>query len=399
MPSATMRALLLALALLLRVGNVPAQNASDAGKPPPAFDHAVLISVDGLRSDALLAQPPAALPAFARMLAGASTLDARTDPDYTVTLPNHTCMLTGRPVLGTEGHGWVENDDAPEGMTLHKNKGAYVAGIFDVAHDRGVRTAIFAGKTKFSLYDASWSAENGAPDTVGEDQGRKKIDEYVFTEKTAEIADGIIRNLKTGGQRSLVFAHFAVTDLTAHAYGWDLTPGSRYLKALASIDQQLGRVLDAIGADESLRGHTAVVLTADHGGGAPFKSHDQIQMWVDYIIPFLVWTGDGEAKRDLYALNPRTRADPGLAKPRTAAAAKIDGSNGGAGATPGGGATRGAGAASGAESTPGASPAKTSLPPIRNGDAGNLIRALLGLPSVPGSTINAGQDLSVFPEH
>jgi predicted AlkP superfamily pyrophosphatase or phosphodiesterase len=314
----------------------------------------------------LIAQAPEALPGFARLMAGASTLNARTDPDFTVTLPNHTCMLTGRFVLGPAGHGWVENEDPPEGLTLSKNKGGYVAGIFDVAHDRGLRTAFFAGKTKFSLYEASWNAENGAPDTVGDDQGRKKIDEYLFTEKLSEITDGVLRNLKLGTTKSLVFVHFATPDLTAHAYGWDVTPGSRYLKAVAAVDHEIARLLDAIQADELLRGKTAVVLTADHGGGAPFRSHDQTRMWVDYIIPFLVWTGDGGTPRDLYAINARTRADPGLAQVRPGA----NGSDG-----------------------------KPLLPPIRNGDAGNLVLSLLLLPPVPGSTINAEQDLRVFPEH
>ena len=81
-------------------------------------------------------------------------------------------------------------------------------------------------------------------------------------------------------------------------------------------------------------------------------------MWVNYIIPFLVWTGDGGERRDLYALNPVTRKDPSLSQPREA------------------------------PSLP---------PPIRNGDAGNLCLGLLGLPPIPGSTINAAQDLSVFP--
>ncbi len=103
------------------------------------------------------------------------------------------------------------------------------------------------------------------------------------------------------------------------------------------------------------------MLTADHGGGAPFKSHDQTRMWVDYIIPFLVWTGDGGTARELYALNPRTRADPGLNQVT--------------------------------------SDSKAPLPPIRNGDSGNLVLALLGLPAITGSTINAQQDLRVFPEH
>src|SRR5678815_2015335 len=131
------------------------------------FRNAVLVSVDGLRSDALIAVPASQLPGFTRLQGGASTLNARTDPDFTVTLPNHTGMITSRLVRGEAGHGWVENEDPPAGATIGGEKGAYVAGIFDVAHDRGWRTALFSGKTKFSLYDASWDGEHGAPDTEG----------------------------------------------------------------------------------------------------------------------------------------------------------------------------------------------------------------------------------------
>jgi hypothetical protein len=334
---------------------------SPCGDPPAAppaaalADSAVLVSVDGLRSDALLALQPEALPAFTRLLGGTATLNARCDPDYSITLPNHTSMLTGRPVLGPDGHGWVENDEAPEDATLHKNKGSYLASFFDVAHDRGWHTALLAGKPKFALYDHSYDEQDGAPDTVAPDDGRDKLDTFVFSEKTEEMGDGVVRELGDGAKKTLVFVHFAITDLTAHASGWDLTPGSKYLKALQRVDTELGKILAAIDAQPRLAGHTAIVLTADHGGGAPFRSHEQNMMWVDYIIPFVVWTGDGH-KAELYELNARTRKDPSLANPPIAA--------------------------------PG-------LPPVRNGEAGNVLLQLLGLPAIPGSVLDAKQDLVV----
>jgi hypothetical protein len=336
-------------------------NGTDA--PPasprtaPIFDHVILISVDGLRSDALIVTPDG-LPNFARLRTGASTLNARTDPDFTITLPNHTAMLTGRFGLGELGHGWVNNGEPTSDENLHKNRGGYIASALDVAHDRGLRTLLVAGKSKFSLYDVSWNADNGAADTCGSDEGKDKLDTYVLASKTEQVADTVIEHLQAGSARSFVFAHFAITDLTAHLHGWDLTPGSRYMRAVARVDAELGRILAVIDTSPTLRGKTAVVLTADHGGGAPYLSHDQPHMWVDYIIPFLVWLGADGVSHELYAVSAKTRADPGIGRPLR------DG---------------------------------TGLPPIRNGDAANLVLDLLGLPPVQGSQINAAQDLRWMP--
>ncbi len=334
-------------------GDTPAASPRTA----PIFDHVILISVDGLRSDALIVTPDG-LPNFARLRTGASTLNARTDPDFTVTLPNHTAMLTGRFVLGERGHGWESNEDPPADQTLHKHRGSYVTSVFDVVHDHGLRTLLVCGKSKFSLYDVSCNAENGATDTVGSDDGKDKLDHYVLASKTEQVGDTVIQHVSSDPRKSFVLAHFAITDLTAHMHGWDLTPGSRYMRAVARVDEELGRILAAIDASPTLRGKTAVVLTADHGGGAPYLSHDQPHMWVNYIIPFLVWTGADGTSRDLYAASAKTRADPGLSRPMQAGA---------------------------------------GLPPIRNGDAANLVLDLLGLPPVPGSQINATQDLRWMP--
>lgn len=325
------------------------------------FENALVVSVDGLRADALIALPADALPNFRRLERGAWTLNARTDPEWTITLPNHTAMLTGRFVEGADGHGWVENDDPKTGRTLAANRGAYVAGMFDVAHDAGFATALFSGKTKFSLYDTTWDGTNGAADVTGPDDGRDKLDLVRIDLKMTSLVDEVVRWLgESTPKRRLAFVHLAAPDLTGHAFGWDVTPKSRYMTAVRDVDRELGRILDAIEASPALSARTAVILTADHGGGAPLKSHDQPQMWVDYVIPFFAWTGapanGGAGGFDLYELNAATRRDPGLWQvPRDAGVP----------------------------------------PPMRNGDAGNLALTLLGLPTVPGSRIGVRGDVLV----
>lgn len=354
------------LALLAACGRGPSTYAAfesasgpSAVSEPPApverdFDLVLLVSVDGLRSDALIAVP-GSLPGFDRLRSGAHTLNARTDPERTITLPNHTGMVTSRLTDGPEGHAWIRNDDVQNGETLHNNRQAYVASVFDVAHDRGAWTGIFAGKPKFHLYDDSYDVERGAVDELAPDHGRDKIDRYFVDPKPAILADALIADLTRADapKQRFYFVHFAITDLTAHSKGWDVTPGSPYMKAVGEVDVALGRILDALEADARTAANTAIVLTADHGGGAPFKSHDQPHMWVDYVIPFVVWTGGGDAV-DLYALNATTRRDPGLGRPRAG-----DG----------------------------------QVVPVRNSDAGNLCLDLLGFPAIPGSTVNAAQDL------
>ena len=324
--------------------------ARAASQPvPEVFDHVVLVSVDGLRPECL--EPPLLerFPNFARLLRGPHTLEARTDPDITVTLPNHLSMLTGRPVLGDAGHGWTSNSDPPairHGGTLLAQKGTYVASVFDVAHDHGVSTAASYSKTKFCILLQSYGAETGAPDAVGADNGTCKIDRAQFASTMEDVALAVTSWLGASRGPSFIFAHFAAPDVAGHSTGWDLSPTSPYIAAVAEVDAALGQVLGAIDRSESLAGRTAIVLTADHGGGVPERNHIDTGSSLNFRIPFLVWLGSDRQGADLVVLNPSRR-----------------------------------------QLSPGLQVVATETPrPIRNGDAGNLALRLLGLPTIDGST-------------
>ncbi len=321
-----------------------------------AAEHAIVISVDGMRHDAIEKLGTAGAPNIHRLIAeGATTGNARTDAAYTVTLPNHTSMITSRGVKGESGHNWTSNSSPKLGQMLHRNKKAYVRGMFGVAHDHGMSTALFVSKVKFALYDHSYNERSGQDDAIGEDNGRDKIDEFDFEADTEILVDNFIMALDTT-PFGLSMLHFRDPDSAGHSKGWDLNEGSPYMKALQRVDGHIGKIIAAIEANEKLKGKTALIVTADHGGRFKTKTHIDASSPLNFTIPFYVWGAGVGAGLDLYKVNPATRADPGQVNPAYA--------------------TEG-------------------LPPVRNGDAGNLALALLGLPAIEGSTINAEQDLKV----
>ncbi len=331
----------IALQFLVRVSPATAQTA----------DYVIHISVDGLRPDAITALGPANLPNFYRLRTqGAFTDNARSDYDYTVTLPSHTTQLTGRCVLGAAGHNWTSNGDPAPGQTLASNKGYYIAGVFDVAHDNGLRTGEFASKSSLSLFATSWDATNGAPDTNAVDNGRNKIDVYVNTSDTAALVNALVTNM-TAQPFHYAFLHLVDPDVVGHSKGWDVTPGSDYSNIIKTMDSRLESIFSVMDGNSELTGRTAIVLTADHGGFG--TDHSNAARPEDYTIPFYVWGPGVMPGADLYALNPGTRLDPGTNRPTYTA----------------------------------------PLQPIRNGEAANVALSLLGLEPVPGSTINSSQDL------
>ena len=325
---------------------------------PPEATHAILISCDGLRPDAVEILGEEKLPNLFRLMKeGASTKNARTDKTHTVTLPNHTSMVTGRPVEGEAGHKWTSNGTPKLGQMLHRNKGSYLRSMFGVAHDHGLRTALFSSKTKFLLYDRSYDAKNGKEDEIGEDDGRDKLDEFVF-EEDIEILMGRFLDAMKKDPFHLSMLHLRDTDTAGHKSGWDLTEGSPYMKAAMHIDGVIGKLMTQIDSDERLRGKAAIVLTADHGGRMETKTHTKATEPFNYTIPFMVWGPGVAAGAELYEINTPNRKDPGSENP--------------------------------AMDAPG--PAA-----IRNGDAGNLLLKMLSLPAIEGSTINAEQDLKAAP--
>lgn len=323
-------------------------------------EYVIHVSVDGLNARLMQDAVDAGLaPTFKRLEdEGVWTINARTDFTHTITLPDHTCMLTSRPVLKPDGmpetvnHGVTFNDAAPHGATLHNSgnpHAGYIASVFDVVHDAGLSTGCYVSKDKFAIFEQSYNASTGAEGP----HGRNKIDSFFFQDDGAPTySEGMNQRFladMAANHFNYVFVHYRDTDSAGHAFGWG---SSTYQQAIAAVDRYLADVLQLVESDPTLAGRTTIIISSDHGGIG--TNHGDSTLQEDFTIPFLVW-GAGVSPGDLYAVNAKTRTDPGESRPDYNAAAQ----------------------------------------PIRNGETGNLALTLLGLGPIPGSIIDFKQDLRV----
>jgi hypothetical protein len=322
-------------------------HTADDQSTDDSINHVIGISIDGLNPQAIEELGKSRTPAFHRLMReGAFTLDARTVREKTSTTPNHTSMLTGRRVDAKHGgHGYTENFD--NGGTIHQAAGHYVASVFDIVHDNGGSTAFFGAKSKFRLYKRTWNT-HGAPDRVGRNNGRAKIDRFTIDRNNTRLTSKVTAELRRK-PRDFTFVHLSLPDRVGHASGF---MGKQYLDAVRRTDRLVGRILNTVADRPELRRHTLVILTADHGGrGASHYNASRLQ---DFRIPFMAWGANVPAGRNLYGLNPTFRS-PGSS--RTSYHGKQ---------------------------------------PIRNGDLANLATDALDLPRVPGSQFDRPRTLNLF---
>jgi hypothetical protein len=248
----------------------------------------VVISVDGLGS---LWVSETTTPTLADLVEqGAGTLNARTAVEKTVTLPNHTGMVTGDRVRrASGGHGVTWNDTSTRSVARGTES------VFSTIAGAGGTSAVFVGKEKFEMWGRAW------PGT---------IDEFDILADQTDLVDTAIADLRED-DHDLVFVHLSGPDLAGHESGWG---SDDYLEAVARADADVDRIVSAVVDDPRLSGEVVVVVTADHGGVPGLEDHGDRQRFENYTIPFAVW-GPGITRGDLYALNPGYR-DPGDGRPR-----------------------------------------------------------------------------------
>jgi predicted AlkP superfamily pyrophosphatase or phosphodiesterase len=197
----------------------------------------LLVSFDGLRSDAIAA-------AGAVHLQSMAAVGAQADAQAvlpSVTLVNHASMLAG---VSPTKHGidWNSYDPARGNLALPT--------IFDVAKSRGLRTAMVAGKEKFK------HLANSVDRLVIEEGSQMSL-----AQEAIKVLDEV--------QPDVMFVHFRHPDTAGHDEGW---MSRDQLDAIADADQGLGHILNALKAKGWLES-TTVIATADHGGTGGGHGH------------------------------------------------------------------------------------------------------------------------------
>ncbi len=242
---------------------VPTPAAAEHAPAVPAArgvytDHVVVISIDGLRPDAIEKFGATTLQRLMRE--GSYSLEAQTIMPSR-TLPSHTSMLSGEE---PEEHGitWNSNQTDDHGH-------AAVPTIFGQAKAHGFRAAAFFSKGKFNhLSDPATLNHVRVP------EGNGKWD----AEQTVANVEAYLERERP----NLMFVHFGEPDYAGHKFSW---MSWFYGRAVRKADRAVGEVLRAADRAFGERNYS-VIVTADHGGhGWDHGSSDPR----DVTIPWIAW--------------------------------------------------------------------------------------------------------------
>lgn len=253
---------------------------------PVAAQRVILISIDGARADAL-----PYLATVASLTERAVWTDAMQTVLPALTLPAHLSMLSGRDVTQ---YGIIQNAmDAGIAAVMRLNG---MSPMFEWARVGGIRSAAVAG---MSLIPAAQRAEA---------QAFFGVDTLVAADGDAPaLASAAIGLLRADTSVQMMFIHFPDADFAGHTYGWIGSDGAHtpaYRAALARVDSAIATLWNEI-ASSIDAGHTALIVTADHGGGhgegcgtgeAPTHTHCTAHAG-DHLVPFVLVAKQATSKR------------------------------------------------------------------------------------------------------
>jgi len=210
-----------------------------------------------------------------------------------------------------------------------------------------------ASKEKFELYAYSYTVRDHFLARKFNYNDHAKIDYYYNSNFGDHLTYDNFMKIFIKHRPNFSFLHFALCDTIGHRFTWNINEGSQYLSAVTYIDSLLGQIIQHVKREHNLGHSIVLVITSDHGGSG--NNHNEIANNRNYTIPFIVWGTDIARGKELYAINKKSRKDPGTERISY----------------------------------------EEKQQPIRNSDGANLILSLMGLGPIEHSTINAKQDLNV----
>jgi predicted AlkP superfamily pyrophosphatase or phosphodiesterase len=221
--------------------------------------HVVLISIDGLRPDAITTNNAPTLHCIA--MEGSYTMLATTVLP-SKTLPSHASMLTGQP---PEVHGifW----DTNVGLRGYKLE---TPTVFSILRPKGYTTAAFFSKAKFSGFQLPGTLDYS--EAPGGWFGRWSADRVV----------GDVERYLSSEQPNLVFIHVSEPDTAGHESGF---MSDKYIAAVKRADTSVQRILTIAERDFG-KGNFTMIVTADHGGHDHDHGSDDER---DVRIPWVAW--------------------------------------------------------------------------------------------------------------
>lgn len=202
----------------------------------------VLVSMDGLRADALQRYSP---PTLTRLAAeGASSSRARTVLP-SLTAPAHLSLFSSVP---PEGHGILgDNISYTEEM-------ASLDPLFRHGSRHGLRARAFmARESPLEKFEVALQCKLafGLDSLTLADPGPGRIVDAALP----ALADPEVE---------MLFVHLPDPDRAGHAYGFE---SPEYRDAVLGADAALADLVDALGPE------TLLIVTSDHGGGGAYGSH------------------------------------------------------------------------------------------------------------------------------
>ena len=252
-----------ALLLTACASSVPPR-AADA----PARPVVLLVSIDGLRADAI---DPRIAPNLSR-IADEGVRAQWMNPSYpSLTFPNHYTLVTG---LRPDHHGVIHNSMSDG--TLGRFKVEDRDAVGDARWWGG--EPIWVGVEKAGMHAATWSwpGSEAAIQGVRPSRWRPYDARVSLDSRVDDVLDWLA---DTGPQKpQLVTLYFEQVDLAGHDFG----PGSpQYAQAVRQVDAAIGRLDEGV-ARSGLAGAVDMVIVSDHGMSTVAPDH---RLAIEDMVP------------------------------------------------------------------------------------------------------------------